>query len=179
MQTEHRRTQLLRAVIFHYMTSFNAPHNNGNNLQYATTATYKWSSSWLSTTERCCCNVGFPNVSLTTSHSRPRCSPLIPQHLWWFPWWLCLASSLWVKCFASLALGKQQLLLLPRSFFLWGFWESLSLHSSDWHWDQSAGCQTGSWCQDVPGFPKLARAEQSRTEDYSPSLLLHVFMGFT
>lgn len=30
----------------------------------------------------------------------------------------------------------------------------------DWHWDQSAGCQTGSWCQDVPGFPKLARAEQ-------------------
>lgn len=177
MQTEHRRTRLLRAVIFHYMTSFNAPHNNGNNLQYATTATYKWSSSWLSTTERCCCSVGFPNVSLTISHSRPRCSPLIPQHLWWFPWWLCLASSLWVKCFASLALGKQQLLLLPRSFF----YEVFENHChctpvtgteiSQLVARRAVGART---CQASPSWP-----EQSRTEDYSSSLLLHVFMGFT
>lgn len=81
MQTEHRRTQLLRAVIFRNTTSFNVLHNNSNNLQSATATTYKWSSSWLSTTERCCRSVGFPNVSLTISHGRPRRSPLIPQHL--------------------------------------------------------------------------------------------------
>lgn len=61
-------------------------------------------------------------------------------------------------------------------FFLWGFWESLSLHSSDWQWDQSAGCQTGSWCRDVPGFPKLARAEQNRRLFPIPSVAC--FHGF-
>lgn len=70
--------------MFHFYNSFNALHNNSNNLQCAIASMYNLSSSWLSTTARSYSSA-LKNLLLTINHSQPCCWPLIPGCLWWFP----------------------------------------------------------------------------------------------
>lgn len=111
-------------MINQHESSLNAPRNNNN--KSATASTYNLSSSWLSNAQTSCGVIGCRKPVI---HSKQPVSPLTPApSLQWFPWWLCLACSLWVKWSASLHLGKGQLLLLLlllRPLFR-GFWDPLS-----------------------------------------------------
>lgn len=126
----------------------NTPCNNNNNLLYAIASTYNLLPSWLSTT-RGSCSVVMHGQEPTDPGASLMVSLVTVFGL------LFVAEVVWIS--ASWQRLSPPLLPRPRVLFF-SFSESLSLHSSDWHWDQSAGCQTCSWCQDVPGSPEQASA---------------------